>query len=169
MEHLPKLNLALAAATALVPLVLGFIWYHPKVFGNAWMKATGITPEDGKKMNMPLVFGLTYVFSFFIAVSLHFMTIHQFAFTSLLEPARGFVDPPNFKETILAAAAISETKFRTWSHGLAHGIITGVTLFLPMVAINAMFERKGWKYILINWGFYTVSFTIMMMIIDQFA
>lgn len=67
MENLPGIpqpNMLLAAATALIPLLIGFVWYNPKVFGTAWMKEAGVTMEDGKKMNMPLVFGLTYFLSF---------------------------------------------------------------------------------------------------------
>ena len=31
---------------ALVPLVMGFIWYHPKFFGTAWMNSLGFKEED---------------------------------------------------------------------------------------------------------------------------
>ena len=33
------------AVAALVPLLIGSIWYNPKVFGTAWMKATGFTDD----------------------------------------------------------------------------------------------------------------------------
>lgn len=172
MENLPGIphpNMLLAAATALIPLLLGFVWYNPKVFGTVWMKEAGVTMEDGKKMNMPLVLGLTYVFSFFISMFLHFWTIHQFAFFSLLEPARNYTDPAGFKDAIAAAAVLSEHKFRSWSHGMAHGLIFSILFILPITSINALFERKSWKYILINWGYWLVCVTIMGMIICQFA
>jgi hypothetical protein len=28
---------------ALIPTVIGFLWYNPKVFGNAWMAAADMT------------------------------------------------------------------------------------------------------------------------------
>jgi hypothetical protein len=34
-------------------------------------------------------------------------------------------------------------------------------MFTPVIAINGMFERKSWKYILINGLYWTVSLTIM--------
>ena len=172
MENLPGIphpNMMIAAVAALIPLLIGFVWYNPKVFGKTWMAGAGLTEEDGKKMNMPLVFGLTYVFSFFIAMFLHFWTIHQFAFFSLLEPARNYTDPAGFKEAITAAAALSEHKFRSWSHGMAHGIIFSVMFILPVIAIDGMFGRKNWKYILINWGYWLVSVTLMGMVVCQFA
>lgn len=29
----------------IVAVIIGFIWYHPQVFGGAWMRMSGITPE----------------------------------------------------------------------------------------------------------------------------
>lgn len=49
--------------TALSSMVIGFIWYNPKVFGTAWMKATGLTPDAAKKSNMAVIFGLSYLCS----------------------------------------------------------------------------------------------------------
>ena len=64
-------NLIVSALAALFPLALGFVWYNPKVFGNAWMAGAGLTQETAQKdFNMPLVFGLNFVFSFLIAISL---------------------------------------------------------------------------------------------------
>lgn len=166
---MPQLNLPLAAGTALIPLVIGFIWYNQKLFGNAWMKSVGLTQEDSKKMNMPVVFGLTYALGFIMSVSLHFMVIHQFAFGALLQPATGFTDPAGLKEAIDAAASVSEHKFRSWTHGTVHGIITGITFVLPILAINAMFELRNWKYILINTGYWILCLAVMGAIICQFA
>ena len=43
----------LAILTASVSaLVVGFVWYNPKVFGNAWMKAAGMSEEQVKGGNM---------------------------------------------------------------------------------------------------------------------
>ena len=53
-------NLIFVVVAALVPLVMGFIYYHPKVFGNAWMKACGLTKEKLEGANMLVVFGVTW-------------------------------------------------------------------------------------------------------------
>ena len=65
-----QLNFFLVAAVAaLVPLFMGAIWYHPKVFGTAWMKINGFEEAKMKEgFNMPLVFGLTFVFGFLVAL-----------------------------------------------------------------------------------------------------
>lgn len=172
MENIPGIhnpNLLLAAGTALVPLIVGFIWYNPKVFGKAWMKGAGLTEESAKGMNMVVVFGLTYVFSFFLSMFLHFWSIHQFAFGSLLQPEMNFTNPDGFEAAIKSAAAISVDKFRTFRHGAVHGVIMSIMVALPLTATGALFERRGWKYILINWFYWMVCLTIMGGIICQWA
>ena len=51
--------------------------------------------------------------------------------------------------------------FRTFKHGALHGLLAGIFLVLPIMGTNGLFERKSWKYILINVGYWTVALTIM--------
>lgn len=61
-----QLNMLLTSLIAsIIPLLVGFIWYNPKVFGTAWMNACGL--EESKLQegfNMPLVFGLCILLVF---------------------------------------------------------------------------------------------------------
>ena len=43
------ISLLAVAVAGLVPLLLGMVWYHPKVFGTAWMNIVGITPDMAEK------------------------------------------------------------------------------------------------------------------------
>jgi MFS family permease len=52
---------------ALSTFVLGFIWYNPKVFGTIWMREIGLTEEDAKKGNMPMIFGVSFIMSAIVA------------------------------------------------------------------------------------------------------
>lgn len=47
-----EMNWIAIFVSALTTLVVGFIWYHPKVFGTVWMKETGFTQEELAKGNM---------------------------------------------------------------------------------------------------------------------
>jgi hypothetical protein len=61
----PLFNFGIMALAALVPMIIGFIWYHKAVFGKAWMAASGMTDEKAKGGNMPVIFGLSYVLPIF--------------------------------------------------------------------------------------------------------
>jgi hypothetical protein len=155
--------------TALIPLLVGFVWYNPKVFGNAWMKAADMSPEKAQGANMPLIFGLTYLFSLMTCVILATASIHQFHIYSI------FSGNPDFRtegsETQMMLADFMSkygTNFRTFRHGLFHGILLGFVAALPIIGINALFERKGFKYIAINAGFFIVSFGLMGGVICAF-
>lgn len=153
--------LALLGA-ALVPMLIGFIWYNPKVFGNAWMAATGVTPENAKKTNMALLFGLSALFAFFISFSMQFIVIHQFGVQSLLGPQPDFKTPGS--ESSMIFEKIKElywSSYRTFKHGAFHGTLTGLVLIMPIIATNALFEGRGFKYIAINAGYWTVSLALM--------
>jgi hypothetical protein len=59
--------------------------------------------------------------------------------------------------------------FRTFKHGAFHGLIAGVTLAFPLIAINALFEMKSFKYIFINSGYWTLSLILMGGLICAYA
>lgn len=163
-------NMLISALAALFPLVLGFIWYNPKTFGPAWLAGAGLTQEQAQKdFNMPLVFGVNYVCSFFIAVSLHFMTIHQFGLQSLILPQHGHEMAPEIAAQGAEVLKAYMGSYRSFGHGALHGGITAVFFVLPLLTGGALFERRGWKYILINAGYWIISLAVMGGIVCQFA
>lgn len=155
------INFLAVLVAALVPMIMGFIWYNPKVLGTAWMEASGMTPEKAKNANMVLIFILSFVFSFILAFSIQFMTIHQFGVNSLF-----YKQPINDPGTEMGALykhimdALG-TSYRTFKHGALHGTIGAITIVLPVIATGAMFEGKGFKYIAINAGYWIISMAIM--------
>lgn len=152
-----EINFLALFVAALSTLVIGFIWYNPKVFGNTWMKESGLTEEKMKGANMPLIFIMAVFFAFLIAMVLQFLTIHQWGAFGMIGGG-GAVD---IKPSYGAFMADYGTAFRTFKHGALHGFITGLFLAFPMIATNALFERKSWKYTLINSGYWTLCFMIM--------
>ena len=153
---------------ALIPLIEGFIWYNPKVMGTAWMKEAGMTEEKAKEANMPLMFGLSYVFANLIGFALIGMTIHQFGFQSMVLTFMETGDEAT-KSEILAFFAKFGGDFRTFGHGALHGGMAGVTLAFTVLATNSMFDGRSWKYIWINAGYWIVSLSLMGGVICQFA
>lgn len=161
-----EINFIALLVSALVTLVVGFIWYNPKVFGTIWMRENNFTPEQLKSGNMLKIFGLTYLFSLMITMTLMSLTIHQ-------SGALGMVGGPplidSAKPSFAAFMADYGMAYRTFKHGALHGFISGLFFAFPMIGINGLFERKSWKYILIHAGFWTVCLTFMGGIICAFA
>ena len=155
------MNIFAILAAALVPMIIGFIWYNPKVFGNAWIKASGLDEEKMKSANMILIFSLTYVFSFILAFIMQFLVVHQSHVTSLF-----FLQPIDDSSTEMGALyqTIMQklgSSYRTFKHGALHGTMSGFMIGLPILGINALIERKGFKYIAINVGYWMVCMGVM--------
>ena len=155
-----EMNFLAILAAAISALVVGFIWYNPKVFGNAWMQAAGITEDQIKGGNMAKIFALALLFSFMLAFLMTTIVIHQNGAKSLMGG-----DPSKALPSYAAFMADYGDTFRTYKHGALHGFISGIFLALPIIGINALFERKSAKYIFINSGYWIVTLTIMGAII----
>ena len=154
-------NFYILFVAAIVPLLIGFIWYGP-LFGNSWMKEMNFTKESLEGQNMIKTFVLSYILSLLIAFFLQFIVIHQMGLFQTL------INEPGFNEQTGEAFTYFQNfvanyggRFRTFSHGIIHGIMTGVVFVLPVLSIIAMFEKKSAKYVAINAGYWIVTLAIM--------
>lgn len=155
------MNIIAVLVAALVPMAMGFIWYNPKVLGNAWMNSAGLTEEKLKGANMALIFGLSFLMSFLLSFFLQVVVIHQFHFSSMLY-GQPFTDP-NTEIGAMYKTIMDQfgSAYRTFKHGALHGTIAGFLLVTPVLTTNALFERKGFKYIAINCGYWIICFALM--------
>lgn len=157
-----QMNILIVLAAAVIPMIIGFIWYNPKVFGTAWMKASDMTEEKAKGANMAVVFGLTFVFSFLLAFILQTLVIHQFSLLGVLANEPGIFDPTSENgKWLVDFMAKHGNNFRTFKHGALHGTMAGLLIALPIIGTNALFERRGFKYIAINVGYWTICLALM--------
>jgi len=123
------------ALAALSSLVIGFIWYNPAMFGKVWQKvwqkSTGLTDEDIKGGNMPVIF----ITSFILAV----WACYWMQYWAIRHP----VEDHNF------------------FHGFFHSMSTyGKYVVLPLVVI-CLYERRGLPHILITLGYWLLTFGTM--------
>ncbi len=156
-----EMNYWAMIVAALVTLVVGFIWYHPKVFGTAWMHAAGLTEEELKTGNMLKIFGFTIILSLMMTMVIMALVVHQTG-------AYGMVGGMPSDETLPSFQVFMDDygmAFRTYKHGALHGFITGLFFAFPINAINGLFEHKSAKYIFINSGYWILTLTIMGAII----
>ena len=158
--------------TALIPLAVGSIWYNPKVFGKVWMRASGVTEEQAESGNMALIFGLCYVFSVLLSVFFSSWSIHQLSIGGLFAMQPDFIDGTNQGMVDLVAAVSEGGKYaglhRSFGHGVVHGIIAAILGALPIITINSLFERRGWKYIMVHFGYWLITMTLMSGAVCQF-
>nr|WP_199001208.1 DUF1761 domain-containing protein [Flavobacterium sp. ASV13] len=161
-----QINYFTFLVAAIVTLIVGFVWYHPKVFGTIWMKENNFTQEELRKGNMLKIFGFTYLFAVMIAMTLASLTIHQ-------SGALGMVGGPllveSAKPSFHAFMADYGTAYRTFKHGALHGFMSGLFFAFPVIGINGLFERKSWKYIFVHGGFWMLTLALMGGIICAFA
>jgi hypothetical protein len=129
--------------SALIPMFTGFIWYGPKTFGNVWMREAGVSEEKIKSSNMALILSLTYVFSLFLSLILISVVIHQSHILSILADDPGMKDP-NSEISLWLKNFMDQygQNFRTFKHGAFHGTLSGIFYAFPIIAINALFERR---------------------------
>lgn len=137
-------------------LLIGFVWYHPKVFGNIWMKESNTTFNPDEKFNMAKVFGLCLLYSFFICWTLSGIVIHQIGAFQATVNING-VDPAVLRNYM---DAYGDT-YRTFRHGALHGTMSGLFFALPVVGTSALYEKRSFRYVLIVGGYWVVTCAIM--------
>lgn len=151
-----EINFISIIVAAISTLFIGFIWYNPKFLGTIWMRESGTSEEKMKQSNMLVIFLLAVFYAFLISFILQFSVIHQFsAFAATVNINN--VDPSILNNYMDAYG----NTYRTFKHGALHGFMTGLFLAFPMIATQALFERKSFKYSLINGGFWIVNLTLM--------
>ncbi len=158
-----NMNWWILLVAGLVPMIMGFIWYNPKILGTAWMKAADMNEDKMKGANMPVIFIVSYILSVMLAAAVMPIVIHQFGVISLTG------GDPELIASQLVQDFLGEygQSFRTFKHGAFHGTVLGIMFALPILGTNALFERKGGKYIFINVGYWTITLALMGGVICQ--
>ena len=149
---------------ALVPLVLGAIWYSPLLFGKMLMTANGVTT----KVPMPasrlaIAFVLTYIGGYMIASHvLGSIVIHQRGVYGMLA-GNPDVHTPGTDLYNLVQNLMDKYghNFRTFKHGALHGSFTGIYLVLPVLGIIALFEPKSIVWVVVHAVYWIMCLAIM--------
>ena len=136
---MPQPNLLAIVIAALIPMFMGFIYYHPKVFGKVWMDSLGLKEEDLKKGNMGVIMGVSLVMSILLSM---IMLVT--------------VDGPG-----------QEGEFNSFKHGVFHGVLVGFMVAMPVLVTNGLFERKNLKNLAINTLYWIITIGLMGGVIDM--
>lgn len=142
----------------IIPLIIGFIYYSEKVFGTKWMKVNGFTKEKLAEGNMVAILGLAYLMSVILSFGMSGIVIHQPSVFQVMMPdvmEAGSTAEATFNDFM----ATYGDRHRGYAHGAIHGIIFTIFIALPIIAINALFEHRGWAYIGIHFGYWLLTAT----------
>jgi hypothetical protein len=142
MEEVQPNFLAIAVA-ALIPMIMGFIYYHPKVMGSAWMKANGFTMESMGTGPKPIWYLVALAFSFMLSFRLCM---------DVIAPGQD--------------VAPDGHSYVTFQHGIAHGLINTLFILMPVLGTLAIFERRSWNWVFVNLLYWGLTLMIMQGILS---
>lgn len=128
-------TLIAVAASGLAAVIIGYIWYHPRVFGGAWMRMSNITPEMAErgKKRMPLM----AIFGLLAAMLVAYVM-------SYVSAAWGFYE---------------------WTGALQLGFWCWVGFVAPTMLGSVLWEQKPFRLYLINTLYWLVAFLVMAQMI----
>jgi hypothetical protein len=132
------INWMAVLVSAIIPMVIGFIYYHPKVAGGAWMKANGFTLESVGTGPKPILFGVAFVLSVLLSMWLC-----------------GNVTGPG------QLTAPDGHSYATFGHGAVHGLVISIMVLLPILGTQSIFEKRGWGWVFVNLGYWALTLMTM--------
>lgn len=136
MEY--KMNYLSLTLATLVPMIIGFIYYHPKLAGKAWMQANGFTLESLGKGPKPILFAVALILSFLLSM---------FVSYNVTGPGQEVGNDGH--------------SYVTFQHGLLHGVELAVLFVAPVLGTIGIFEKKSMKWFWVNEGYWLITLCLM--------
>lgn len=131
-----SINILAVLVATLSTFLVGWLWYGP-LFGKAWMNAVGLSEEQIQQGNMAKIFGFAFLFELIMAFNL----------------------------AVFLTGSPEAAEMMNAQKGAFYGFLAGFGWVFFALAVNSLYEKKSWKYIFINGGYWTVTFTIMGLIL----
>lgn len=131
----PFINVWAVLVGTLALWVLGALWYSPVLFGKIWQKEVEFKEEGIKKVNMAIVFGLSFLLMLFMVWALNFViNSHKPEEVSMLR-------------------------------GLQYGAFTGFFFSMMTIGINYLYQRRSVTLWLIDGFYMVIGLGIAGMIL----
>jgi len=155
-------NFYILPISALIPLILGGIWYQPKVFGTRLANSTG---ESIEQITQPKSIGkiaLIYLFSLLLSYIMAAVSVHQLGVFQLFFLDANFVDASSeFRTFTNDFLAQYGERHRTFGHGMVHGAEASFFFSLAILGISALLTGKPLKSIWVHVGFWVVCCSLI--------
>lgn len=143
---MPEINYIAIIAAAIVPNLLGAIYYGP-LMGNRWLDSLNFTKEDLKGRNEPLLYGSALLLSIVVSFFLKF----------LMELTH---------KEIGQSGELVFGSFHTFGHGALHGAGFAIGLVIPVIICLGLFQKTKASNVIINCLYWLLCFSIMGGILD---
>ena len=140
----PHFNFIALIISTLIPMIMGFLYYHPSVLGKAWMSANGFTKESMGKGPKPALYLVCLFTSFLLTFFLW-----------------GWVTGAGGLDQFQVIDPVDGHSFVTFKHGVFHGIAFTLMVLMPIFCSMAIFERRTWKWAFVNIGYWSISIILM--------
>lgn len=131
----PFINIWAVLLGTLALWALGALWYSPVLFGKIWQKEVDFKEEGIKKVNMALIFGLSFLAMLFMVWALNFViNSHKPEEVSMLK-------------------------------GLYYGAFIGCFFSMTTMGINYLYQRRSLALWLIDGSYMIIGLSIAGMIL----
>jgi len=141
----PELNFLTIAVAALVPTIIGALYYGP-LFEKQWLASMGKTKEEMVPKNMVVSYGGALVMAIILSITLKMLI-----------------------EMLHRGVENGELVFNsthTFGHGALHGATIGALLIVPPLVSMSLFQGRSGKNILLNVVYWILTCAIMGGILD---
>jgi len=159
-------NFLVLAICAFIPMITGIFYFHTNVMGKLFQAEIN-SKTDSFTPNLQWYHWLfQFILYFLLAFGVYLITVHHTHVLALTGP-----DIAAFK-TGTAAAFMAEYggNFRTFEHGISHGLVIGTLFFaLPIMARVTIYEGKSLKYLLIYSLYWGINLILMACIISKWG
>lgn len=123
-------------AAGIANLVLGMIWYNPKVFGNAWMAAGNIQPSERGKKLMPIMAIIGTLAAMLIAYVMNHFGIAWGVFDVISAIELGFWCWVGFVAPVLLGSILWEMKpFRYYAINAGFWLVSFIVMAIVLVLL----------------------------------
>jgi len=156
---MPQVNFYWLFITAAFPLVIGYLYYKPSVFGEALRSATD---ETIKKRSPIMKYGLTYLFGLFMSYIIFLFAVHQSSVYQLFLHESDLLQSGTELNTYVTEFMDRfGARHRTFGHGVIHGVEITLLMGLGMLGVSTLYEGRPMKYLWIHLFYWLICGALM--------
>jgi len=149
---------------SVLPLIIGYRWFHPNRAINTELGKTSIilTQLSWQQVFACFILSIILVYGY-INLVIHQMGFYELFFTDIM---KGDQEAKNIVNQFLSKYG---RKHRHFGHGVFHGAINAFVFALPFVGIQTILEDRGFKYFRHHFLFWLLTSIVIGGLISEFV